>query len=220
MAVRIAIGVAAMTDDFEPIETVDLVGGAFCLDFTNTASSRGTVNQRERLLSYSDLITWGERTTLLDAATATHLRALAGTQPDVAEHVRVRAIAVREVIYRIFAAISHGERPDSADLTAFNSLLVETARHRRLVEGEACCQWQWIEGDEPLERVLWPVVQSAADLLTGPELDRVKICMNDPCSWLFLDASRNRSRRWCDMNDCGNRAKARRHYARKKESNK
>ena len=65
--------------------------------------------------------------------------------------------------------------------------------------------------------MLWPVVQSAVDLMTSPELDRVGQCADDRgCGWLFVDTTKNRSRRWCDMRDCGNRAKARRHYAKKK----
>jgi predicted RNA-binding Zn ribbon-like protein len=64
--------------------------------------------------------------------------------------------------------------------------------------------------------MLAPIVKSAADLLLSDMLDRVKQCEGDPCGWLFLDTSRNRSRRWCSMEDCGNRAKARRFYQRKK----
>ena len=69
---------------------------------------------------------------------------------------------------------------------------------------------------EALERPLWPVLWAAAELLTSADRDRVRACASDPCRWLFLDLSRNRSRRWCSMEDCGNRAKARRHYARSK----
>jgi predicted RNA-binding Zn ribbon-like protein len=66
--------------------------------------------------------------------------------------------------------------------------------------------------------MLWPIVDAAADLLVRGEPERIKTCGSATCGWLFLDLSRNRSRRWCDMKDCGNRAKARRHYARRKET--
>ena len=72
----------------------------------------------------------------------------------------------------------------------------------------------------PLRRPLWPVLWSAADLLTSDRLARVRSCGDPRCGWLFLDTSRNRSRRWCDMADCGNRAKARRHYARRVEGDR
>ncbi len=50
-----------------------------------------------------------------------------------------------------------------------------------------------------------------------PERDRVRRCGGANCDWLFMHNSRNHSRRWCDMGSCGNRAKARRYYARHKE---
>lgn len=66
--------------------------------------------------------------------------------------------------------------------------------------------------------MLWPVARSAAELLTSPDAQRVRECALRSCSWLFVDRSRNRRRRWCDMKTCGNRAKARRHYRRKQKS--
>ncbi|MDC9833059.1 CGNR zinc finger domain-containing protein [Rhizobium binxianense] len=56
---------------------------------------------------------------------------------------------------------------------------------------------------------------SVLRLLAMPDPQRMKICGN--CGWLFIDRSKNRSRAWCDMAVCGNRAKANRHYRRKKE---
>jgi predicted RNA-binding Zn ribbon-like protein len=47
---------------------------------------------------------------------------------------------------------------------------------------------------------------------------RIGICEGGLCGWLFLDESRGKRRRWCDMNDCGGRAKARRYYDKHKES--
>jgi predicted RNA-binding Zn ribbon-like protein len=73
----------------------------------------------------------------------------------------------------------------------------------------------WRDADRTdLDRVLWEAAASAADLLTSPDLARVKTCPGAGCAWLFLDRSRNGTRRWCDMSVCGNRAKARRHYSR------
>ena len=72
-----------------------------------------------------------------------------------------------------------------------------------------------------MDLFLDPIIKSAADLLVSPELKRVKQCADDACGWLFMDKSRNNSRRWCSMKDCGNRAKAHRHYLRKcQEKNK
>jgi predicted RNA-binding Zn ribbon-like protein len=76
--------------------------------------------------------------------------------------------------------------------------------------------WDWHEVDGVLELPIWIVARSAADLLVSSELERVRECAGEKCDWLFLDASRNQSRRWCDMAACGNRAKAQRNYARRR----
>jgi predicted RNA-binding Zn ribbon-like protein len=84
-------------------------------------------------------------------------------------------------------------------------------------EGDAY-RWSWAGDCSCLERPVWQIAHSAADLLASGQLDRVRRCGSDTCEWLFLDGSRNRSRRWCDMSTCGNREKARKHYRRAKES--
>ncbi|MBN1859137.1 CGNR zinc finger domain-containing protein [Candidatus Bipolaricaulota bacterium] len=79
-------------------------------------------------------------------------------------------------------------------------------------------QWGWSDAEDQLEWPVWILARSAADLLTSDERDRVRRCAGPDCGWLFVDISRNHSRRWCDMADCGNRAKARRSYARKRQA--
>jgi predicted RNA-binding Zn ribbon-like protein len=79
-------------------------------------------------------------------------------------------------------------------------------------------EWKWAGDEDALDRMVWPVARSAADVLVSDEGSRVRRCAGESCHWFFLDSGRNRSRRWCDMRDCGNRAKARRLNARKKAS--
>jgi predicted RNA-binding Zn ribbon-like protein len=67
-----------------------------------------------------------------------------------------------------------------------------------------------------LELPLWILARSAADLLTSEQHAYVRQCASEECTWLFIDRSKNHSRRWCDMGDCGNREKARRLRARKR----
>jgi predicted RNA-binding Zn ribbon-like protein len=111
-------------------------------------------------------------------------------------------------------AISLGSQPPAADLAAFNAELARSLARSRIVLTAEGFAWDWTDGGDALDQMLWPVVRDASDLLTSEELDRVGQCADDRCGWLFLDSSRNRSRRWCSMEDCGNRAKARRHYQR------
>lgn len=193
--------------DFEPVETMDLTGGDVALDFVNTASARdGQGGLKEKLVAYPDLVTWAERVGLASEALARRLRAAAARDPDGAAAVLERARELREAVFRLFA------RPDpsDADLDRVSREAGEGAAQRRLVEDGDGYAFAWPESDRP-DQLLWPVALAAAELLTSPhDRHRVKECAADTCSWLFLDQSRNRSRRWCDMKVCGNRAKARR----------
>jgi predicted RNA-binding Zn ribbon-like protein len=206
---------AAMSQEIETVERIPMVGGELCLDFTNTTSERD-LEPRERLLGYGDLLVWAERTGLIDARRASDLRAEAEIRPRDAARVHARALELREAIYRVFSAVAAGEPANSADVAWLDAEVREAQRRRRLVAEGDGVGWAWVEEGDPLEGILRPVAWSAAELLTSDAVSRVKECSNDHCNWLFVDVSRNRSRRWCDMKDCGNRAKARRHYARQR----
>jgi predicted RNA-binding Zn ribbon-like protein len=144
------------------------------------------------------------------------LRQEAAARPADAEAVLRRAIHLREAIYRAFSAISHGLRPEESDLAVLNTELAGLLAKSRLGWRGDGLDWQWAGGARALDRMLLAVVRDAADLLTSGQLDRVGQCADPRCGWLFLDTSRNRSRRWCSMAYCGNRAKAKRHYQRSK----
>ena len=197
---------------------VALLGGALCLDFANTVDYRGTDLARELLESYADLVLWSQHVELLADGQAESLLNRAQHSPLEAEGVLERALALRETICRLFAAIAGGRAPGAEDLNVLNRALSSALPRLRVVHSANGCSssagfaWQWAVGDAPLEQMLWPIVRSAADLLTSEELSLVKQCAG--CDWLFVDRSRNHSRRWCDMRYCGNRAKARRFYAR------
>lgn len=208
-----------MAEPERTIETLEFVGGDAALDFANTGSERvdGHV-QTERLHTYADLVVFAERVGLLDDEQAAGLLTQAAERPEEAAHVLARAIELRECIFRIFTAIADGRRPADDDVETLNGFLAEGLSYRRLVRDSRCCAWTWSTGENPLAQMLWPIASGAAELMVHGELDRVKECGNEGCDWLFLDLSRNRSRRWCDMKECGNRAKARRHYARHRAS--
>jgi predicted RNA-binding Zn ribbon-like protein len=199
----------AATQDYQPVETYDLVGGALCFDFANTASGRLVGPFRERLVDYDDLLVWSRRTGLLSEGQAAELAAEAARRLEAAEAVIERARALREGIHRIFSALVADESPLAADVAALNAALAEAGRHRRVTGGPEGWTWTWARGEEPLAWPLHPVAQSAAEVLTEGEVARVKQCASEECAWLFYDVSRNRSRRWCEMKDCGNKAKQR-----------
>ena len=145
-----------------------------------------------------------------------HLLQEAARRPAQAAAVLEQAIALREAIYRIFSAVAHKLPPEAADLDNLNAALSEALSRSQIIPAADGFAWDW-SGDGALDQMLWPIARSAADLLTSEEIHRIGECADDRgCGWLFLDMSRNHSRRWCDMKDCGNRAKASRHYQRQR----
>ena len=195
-------------------DILELIGGELCLAFADTVDWRKSDHPQELVAEYSDLLSWSQDVDILPAEDAQHLLREAEQRQAEADTALECAIALRDTIYRIFAAIANEESPDPQDLDLFNDALSETLIRMQIVPTSEGFGWDWTSGGESLKRMLWPVVRSAADLLTSQRLDRVKQCPG--CGWLFLDTSRNRSRRWCTMRVCGNRAKARRHYERKR----
>jgi predicted RNA-binding Zn ribbon-like protein len=201
----------------ESIETMGLNSGHLCLDFANTANWHASEQPVEYLTQYADLITWGRRTQTLSETEARRLAKAAADHPAAAERTLHAAIALREAVYDIFTDLAQGASPSEADLGVLNAFLAEAMARARVAPSGAGFAWEWDEAEARLDRMLWPVARSAADLLTSPERERVGQCADDRgCGWLFLDMSRNHSRRWCDMKDCGNRAKARRHYQKQR----
>ena len=200
--------------------TFDLSGGRLCLDFANTLSKRLTSHPRELLASYGDLVAWSRQAGLVTEREAGVLIREAKRRRTDAAAVLERGVALREAIYRIFSAVA-GERPaGGGDLATLNAALAEVLPLLGIVPKGDGFGWGWTGDGQRLDRMLWPVTRSAADLLTSAERAAVRECDAQTCAWLFMDRSRNRSRRWCDMKACGNRAKARRHYERKKRGDR
>src|SRR5215204_6704708 len=130
-----------------------------------------------------------------------------------------RAVSLREMVYRVFSAIARGVNPDPSDLDLLSTAHVGTLERHHITETEdGSFGWVRVEGTDDLEEPLWAVVLSATSLLTSGPLDRVKACLLEEggCGWLFRDASKNKSRRWCAIGDCGTRVNMRRLYARKR----
>ena len=198
------------------IEQLDLIGGHISLDFVNTAGDHLSDQPGEWLLSYRDLLFWAQRTGILTEAEALPLEKKATRQPQAAEDALAQAVAMREVVYRLLLGAIHQQAPDPADLATFNRALAGAPPREGVRYQAGAYQWQQSAGSNDLDEVLGRLLWEAADLLTSDRIAQVKLCDGEACGWLFLDASRNQSRRWCSMSDCGNRAKAKRYYRRHK----
>lgn len=186
---------------------------ALCLEFINTEGAERN-SPPDRLDTLDLLLEWAVRQGVIDEGVARRLLATAAMRPEAAERFLSRARDFREGLYRIFRAATADERPAEDDLALLDRELGETLEHLRLAWQKPGARWILPDPPEGPAELLWPIAGSAADLLRSDLLDRVKECSSETCSWMFIDESRNRSRRWCDMADCGNRAKARRFYRR------
>ena len=164
---------------------------------------------RDKLRAYDDVLRFGQLSGAVSAAGARRLERAARSDPAPAAAAFRRALELREALFRIFRASLDRRRPQASDLETLATELSTARRHERLAPAGEIYAWRWDTADAP-DRVLWPVARSAAELLTSADLAKLRICAGEECGWLFLDTSRNHSRRWCDMKDCGNRAKVRR----------
>ena len=208
-----------------------LVGGRLCLDFINTVGGRKRDSPRrgarsaesvlgDKLVEYSDLVEWSRHSGIVTATEAERLIQVSKRNAGEAKDVFDRAIALREALYRICKAIMTGRRSQRLDLETVNDELLEARAHERLTPGPHGFTWEWVGGEAALDRMLWSIAHSAAELLTTGDLSRLRECGGEECGWLFEDTSRNRSRQWCAMQDCGNLAKVRRYRTRLRSSNK
>lgn len=200
----------------QEIQTFNLDAGVDCLAFANTLDGRLEPQPTERLEAYADLIAFSEQTDQLQPDDAHRLRALEQQKPSAARDVLERARAVRETIYSIFSAVAAGDQPAATDLDALNAELAIAMAQSRLLAGPDAVEWGWSSKPLRLDRPLWPIVRSAAELLTSGDEGRIRECAAHDCGWLFFDESRNRTRRWCSMQTCGNRAKVDRFRARRR----
>ena len=217
---NLSIAVLLVTEIMATIQAsaagkMKLVGGRLCLDFINTVDGRksGTVLS-DKLVAYSDLVEWSRHAGIVTATEAGRLIQAGKRKAREAKDVFDRAIALREALYRTCKAMLAGRRPQSADLETVNQELLRARAHERLAHEANGFTWEWIGSEASLDRMLWSIAQSAAELFTSGDLSRLRECCGDECGWLFEDTSRNRSRQWCDMQDCGNLAKVRRFRTR------
>src|SRR5256714_6675928 len=199
-----------------PDHEIELSGGALALDFANTVGGTHVNPTHDHLRSYADIASFGVLAGALKPSVAKRLTQRAGRDPKRASAVYELGIALRESIWAVFSALASGEAPRDGDLDLIADAAAAGRARSRLVYDREGVGWSLPSDAEELERPLWDIARSAADLLTSTDSERVKECASATCEWVFLDRSRNHSRRWCDMNDCGNRAKARSFQARKR----
>ncbi|OZB90123.1 ABATE domain-containing protein [Paenibacillus sp. XY044] len=196
-------------------ENFEFIGGSLCLDLANTiGGARNRASETDHLTSYADLLHWTHEAGLISEMERQHLEAKAQSDSPGASSVLARVKALREAIYRIFSNISARDGVLDTELLLLNEEIERSFQRSRIVRTSEGYAWGWAK-ELTLDCMIAPVVRSAADLLTtSSALDRIRECASDNCSWLFLDETKNRSRRWCNMKTCGNAHKVNRYRAR------
>lgn len=200
-----------MAEFVRTLETLELVGGALCLDYINTVNSRVNM-EHDYLKQYSDLVGWAKKVELLPPVLAGRIQKWAKQNEQNANEALDRAREIRELLYRLFSRAASGSEPDKKDMDILVGLYGEAIARGQFLKQENHYITTW-KLDETFDALLQPIVHSAGELLLSEELVHVKECPG--CSWLFLDTSKNQSRRWCSMNTCGARDKMRRYHKRK-----
>ena len=196
--------------------TYELTGGHPALDFVNTVGGNRLVEPREHLPRFSDLVAWATDAHVITPMEAKALGREALAYPADAEGALLHARAFRESLYRVLLALVESRPALPADVEALEGEVHRALAARRLESKAGRFSWT-LPGVCLLETVVPRLAVVASELLTSEALKRVRVCeatSSDGCGWLFLDETRNHSRRWCSMATCGNQHKARRHYAR------
>ena len=194
----------------------ELVGESIAADFANTLSGSREHPSTDHVARYADLVAFARQSGAVPPGDAKRLLAAAERHPQLATEIHRRAIALREATWRAFDRIAQEREPEPADLALISAEASEAFAHAKVLRDAGGYTWGWPATDD-LARPLWPIARGAVDVLTSPEeRARIRECASDTCAWVFVDRTKNHSRRWCDMGGCGNRAKVRSFRERQK----
>jgi predicted RNA-binding Zn ribbon-like protein len=212
---------AISVDDTLPFR---FIAGDLSLDFVNTVdwTSRGPA--RDRIGSYGRVIEWAMAAEILDERGAARLERRAFVRQRDAAVVLETARALRWTLRRLVSAIARADRAIASvrlPLDELNAFVADVYGHMRLTMPSAGrgarsspLTWTWGDDADRLDSPLWPIVRNAAGLLTSSDAERLRVCAGGDCGWAYVDRSRNRLRRWCEMSTCGTAEKTRRRRAR------
>ena len=189
-----------------------LLAGHPALELVNTLDLRFSTDAQDLIPTYGDLLRLAAQLHLLSEQQARKLARSVEAQD--AKRVLAGTVELREALAAVLYGRIEGGKPPSRQLEILEKHFHTAAAHRSLRAGESHLIWSWSSAEQSPEIPLWKLAQAASDLLLSSDAELVKDCGDPTCRWLFLDVSKNHTRRWCDMKTCGNRMKARRHQAR------
>lgn len=201
------------------IEKLKILRERLCLDFMNTVGWHLKENtSSEYLTSYSVFVEWCYLIGIINREQANFFVVESQKRSLEAMEVFQRVIELRESVFRILLAVIAQDSPKQTDLAILNSEIDCMLPYLKLKYVDQGFVWENTKDVKNLDWMLSTIVQNITEFLTSDQLGRLKVCGDENCGWLFLDMSKNKSRRWCSMQDCGNRAKAKRHYSKMNKS--
>lgn len=199
------------------INALTMDGGWLSLDFVNTIADRNELHIFDYLSSYSHILDWSSLLNILTEAEIKSLRKLAIQKPKSAATKWIQALEVREMLFRLFQRILNGDNPNVKDQITFNKWLSKSLRHTKINFEARNILTSWNNLPTDFDQPIYRIIKSAYDLLISDKVDRIKEC--SACGWLFLDKSKNKCRKWCNMETCGSKEKSRSYYHRQKKIN-
>jgi predicted RNA-binding Zn ribbon-like protein len=204
-----------MTDQIlKGVGALALVGGHVVLDFANTVHRYDREDETDELVDYTDLVRWAGKAGIIPDSSVGKLEAMAKGDRPAARRVLTRARLLRRAIHNVFDALWQNENPGREDLKVIQESWTQALRRARLEPVGDMFDFRFDADGATLSEPLFPIAHAAVSLLRSDDARRVRGCHADDCTWLFVDRSKNTSRRWCQMEVCGNREKAKRHYRR------
>jgi len=188
-----------------------------CLDFANTVAFRPTERPCDGLREYGDLLAWSKLAGVLSADECARLATAALLDEAGAISALESARSLRESIFTLFDSLDAGQPAEPADLATITACRIDGMKRATLTMDAGGFEFGVAAEELALTRPLWPIAESATQLLLSSDWRRVHRCPGDGCGWLFLDRTKNGNRRWCDSADCGNRARGRAYTQRQRQ---
>lgn len=189
------------------MDKFEFIGGALCLDFLNTVHHFGAEEPGDELETPDDFLLWALEAKLLRPEEASEIRRQFQSNPRSGEEALRQAKRVRSRLRQLLRPAKR--RVERKDIAALNSWLKQHSGSPAVVRDGTVWRLAWRPTSTGVERLLFEIIVSAAKVLTGVPRERIRKCASPICTWLFIDTSKNHTRRWCDMRVCGNRAKVR-----------
>lgn len=190
--------------------------GEISLDFVNTVDWRSSGDPKEFLHDQRDFVLWARHAKVISLKEEKEIANQAGKDEKHAAEMFAKAIDFREVLFRIFSSVIHDAKPNVSDLSLLNRKFLEASSKLKIEPRKNRFAMTWSFQEPDLEYIILKIAHSAGEFLTSERIADLSECQGAGCNWLFIDTSRKKNRRWCDMKVCGNRAKARRHYVQTK----